>query len=154
VSRLFFALSTAAIAVPFFLFLYIETGHVYSMEVQAKGLVQHVPQGGRIISTLFPMQRSRVFSHHVGARACIGHCFVIDNYEAGTNQFRLRGNAGNRFVTTDPGVTSAMMGGIYTVRPEDLPLWQLFQCGPSEVDLCLRPLKAGPLQGTADRPQR
>lgn len=80
------------------------------------------------------------------ARACIGHCFVVDNYEAASGQFRLRASPGNRIVAADTETTNRMMLGTYRVRTEDLPLWQIFQCGPWEIDLCLRPLQPGTLQ--------
>jgi hypothetical protein len=146
-TRVVFASCTGGIALVFFGLLFVDTGHVYLMEREAQGLIQHVPRDGRVISTLFPLQGSRVLSHHVADRACIGHCFVVSNYEAATKQFRLRANIGNRIVSADPMSVDEMMVGTYVVKPEDLPVWHIFQCGPSEIDLCLRPLKPGPLNG-------
>lgn len=146
-SRVILGCLTGGVAVTFFWLLFLDTGHEYSMEREAQALVQHVPQDGRVISTLFPLRSARVLSHHVAARACIGHCFLLDNYEASTKQFRLRANAGNRIVSDDARSADEMISGTYVVKPEDLPVWHLFQCGPSEIDLCLRPLKPGPLNG-------
>lgn len=146
-SRTLFTLLSGGIALTFFGFLYVDTGHVYAMEREAQSLLTHVPREGRVISTLFPLHGSRVMSHHVVARACIGHCFVIDNYEAATKQFRLRANPGNQVVAADAIDTDQMLMGTYVVKPEDLPAWHIFQCGPADIDLCLRPLKAGPLNG-------
>ena len=143
--RWLFGIATALSSLVFFVFLFFDSGHIYAMELQAKRLMRTVPPGGRVISTLFPLGGSRLFSHQVTARACIGRCFVIDNYEAATGQFRLRASAGNKIVESDPRITNAMMSGDYEVQPEDLPLWEIFQCGPSEVDLCLGQLKPGPL---------
>ena len=144
-SRRIFGASTTAIALAFFSLLYEDTGKTFAMERQAQTLINHVPQGARIISTLAPLSGSGVFSLHVVARACIQRCFVIDNYEAGSGQFRLRATAGNRILAADTRSTNEMMMGSYDVKPEDLPLWQIFQCGPSDIDLCLRPLRAGPM---------
>lgn len=146
-SRVILGCLTGGIALVFFWLLFLDTGRVYSMEQEAQGLIQHVPQDGRVMSTLFPLQGARVLSHHVADRACIGHCFVLDNYEASTRQFRLRARVGNRIVSEDARSADEMMRGTYVVKTDDLPVWQLFQCGPSEIDLCLRPLKPGPLNG-------
>jgi hypothetical protein len=36
-----------------------------------------------------------------------------------------------------------MEDGEYTVQPEDLPVFQVYQCSPSGADLCIRALQAG-----------
>ncbi len=33
--------------------------------------------------------------------------------------------------------------GYYVVRPEDLPAYQVYQCGAKFTDLCIRKLEAG-----------
>jgi hypothetical protein len=143
--RLVFASLTTIIAICYFSFLYRDTGKIYAMEHQAEALTAQIPKEGRVIATIFPFRGSHVFIHHVVDRACIGRCFVIDNYEPASGQFRLRANPGNRVAASNSDDTNAMMLGDYVVTSEALPLWQIFQCGPWEIDLCLRPLKAGPL---------
>ena len=66
-------------------------------------------------------------------------------HEASSKQFRLRATPKNRFAETAPLNAAHMMIGDYVVQNDDLPLWQIFQCGPAETDLCLRPIHAGPL---------
>jgi hypothetical protein len=141
---LFFAF-TAVIAVCFFVLVYGDTGKAWAMEQQAEKLVALVPNQGRVISTIFPFRGSRVFVHHVVDRACVGHCFVIDNYEPASGQFRLRATPANTMAAASSDDTNRMMLGIYVVKPSDLPVWQILQCGPREIDLCLRSLRAGPL---------
>jgi hypothetical protein len=54
----------------------------------------------------------------------------------------LRAAPKKRFVAAAT-LDAAHMIGDYVVQNEDLPLWQIFQCGPAEADLCLRPIHAG-----------
>jgi len=142
---LFFAL-TAVIAVCYFVLMYGDTGKAWAMEQQAEKLVALVPNQGRVISTIFPFRGSSVFVHHVVDRACVGHCFVIDNYEPASGQFRLRATPASTMAAASSEDTNRMMLGIYVVKASDLPAWQILQCGPREIDLCLRPLQAGPLR--------
>jgi hypothetical protein len=138
-----FGVLTGAVAIVYFVFMYPDAARTYAMEKQAEALVASLPQGARVVSTLFPFRGSPFFVHHVVDRACIGHCFSVDNYEAYSRQFRIRATAGNRIVSADPAQANHMMMGDYVVLPSDLPLWQIFRCGPAATDLCLRPLHAG-----------
>lgn len=144
--RLFFALFSGVVALIFFGLAYRDAAKTYALEKQADFLVSQVPQDARIVTTIYPFRGFRIFVHHVADRACIGHCFNIDNYEPSTGQFRLRENPGNR-IAANWADANHMMIGDYIVHPDDLPLWQIFQCGPTEVDLCLRPLRPGSLRG-------
>jgi hypothetical protein len=143
--HLIFSAVLACISAAFFVLVYQDASRTYGMEQQADLLVAKLPQDARVITTIFPFRDSRIFTHHVMDRACIAHCFNIENYEASSKQFRLRATPKNRFVETAPLNAAHMMIGDYVVQNEDLPLWQIFQCGPAETDLCLRPIHAGPL---------
>jgi hypothetical protein len=149
-SRLLFGILSAAIAVAYFTLMYQDAVKTYALERQAEALVAKIPQGSRIITTIYPFRGFRIFVHHVMDRACIGRCFNIDNYEPSSNAFRLRATAGNRLVADSEADANHMMLGDYVVRPEDLPVWQVLQCGPREIDLCLRPLHPGPLRNISD----
>ncbi len=140
-----FAVVLACIAAVFFVLVYQDASRTYAMEEQADMLVAKLPQDARVITTIFPFRDSRIFTHHVMDRACITHCFNIGNYEASSKQFRLRASPKNRFVAAATLDAAHMMIGDYVVQSDDLPLWQIFQCGPAEADLCLRPIHAGPL---------
>jgi len=143
--RILFGLLSCGIALAYFALVYQSAAKTYAMEKQAEVLVARVPQNSRIMSTIYPFRGFRVFVHHVADRACIGRCFNVDNYEPASAAFRLRANPLNRIVTASMEDSNHMMLGDYIVRPEDLPLWQIFQCGPTEVDLCLRPVHPGSL---------
>ncbi len=143
--RLLFAVLTSGIALAYFTLVYQDAARTFVMEKQADILVAKLPQNARVLTTIFPFRDSRIFNHHVVDRACIGRCFVISNSEPASTQFRLRAAPGNRLAVAKREDTSHMMLGDYFVQPEDLPLWQVFQCGPTAVDLCLRPVRAGSL---------
>ena len=141
--RVLLASLTGVLALCYFAVLYTDTDKTYAMENQAASLVTQLPPDAHVVATIFPFRGSRVFVHHVVDRACIGKCFVVDNYEPASGQFRLRARPGSLLADSSSQDTNRMMLGIYTVRAEELPLWQIFQCGPWEIDLCLRPLQAG-----------
>ena len=143
--RVLFGVLTGCIAAAYFTLVYQDAARTYAMEKQAEVLVAKLPQGARVLTTIYPFRDFRIFTHHVMDRACLGRCFNIDNYEPASAQFRLRAAPGNRIVAAKGEDASHMMLGDYVVQGEDLPLWQVFQCGPTEVDLCLRPVHAGPL---------
>lgn len=148
--RMLFGILSAAIAVCYFTLVYQDAAKTNALEKQAETLVARVPEHARIITTIFPFRDFRVFVHHVTDRACIGRCFIIDNYEPASTQFRLRATPGNRFVEADDTKMNDMQLGRYVVQANDLPVWQIFQCGPTDVDLCLRPLRPGSLRDNTD----
>jgi hypothetical protein len=143
--RILLAALTGGIAIAYFTLVYQDAARTYAMEKQADTLVAKLPQNARVLTTIFPFRGSRIFNHHVVDRACIGWCFNISNSEAASMQFRIRAAPGSRLAAAKRDDTSHMMLGDYVVQAEDLPLWQIFQCGPTEVDLCLRPVHAGSL---------
>jgi len=134
---------SAAIAAVFFSFLYQDTSLVDKMESQIVQLVSGLPPDQRVMATIFPPPGSRVLIQHIIDRACIGRCFSYGNYEPGAGLFRVRALAGNPLVVTDYHLAVAMERGQYVVRPEDLPLYQVYQCSPSGRELCIRSLEAG-----------
>ena len=144
--RVLFGVLGGVVALAYFVLVYQDAAKTYRLETNAQALVARVPLGARMVTTIYPFRGFRIFVHHVVDRACIGKCFNVDNYEPSSNAFRLRANAGNRIVAASEADANHMMIGDYLVRAEDLPLWQIFQCGPKEIDLCLRPLSVGPMK--------
>jgi hypothetical protein len=142
-------LGLTVLAIVFFVFQYQDTGALNHMEEQAERLVAPLPYGHRVIQTMWPGNDSRIwFIGHLVERSCIGKCFVYSNYEAATLQFRLRAQPGNPIVTASSEDSFKMEGGRYTVRPEDLPISQIYQCGETDLfKLCIRDLAAGEVNG-------
>ncbi|MGB0035025.1 MAG: hypothetical protein WBP79_06085 [Candidatus Acidiferrales bacterium] len=132
-----------AIAAIFFSFVYQDTATINRMEVQVESLVHTLPPGQRVMATILPLPGSRVLIQHMVDHACIGYCFSYGNYEAASGQFRVRARPNNPFVMTQPQDTGSMEEGTYTVQPQDLPVWQIYQCSMTQTDLCIRPLAAG-----------
>jgi hypothetical protein len=135
--------ATAAIALLFFAFLYQDTARVDRMEQQVVQLVSQLPANQRVMATIEKPEDSRVLLQHIVDRACIARCFSYGNYEPSTGLFRVRARPGNPYVMSSYDDAVDMEDGDYTVEPEDLPAYQIFQCSPSGSDLCIRPLAAG-----------
>jgi len=55
----------------------------------------------------------------------------------------VRGTPGNPYVIPDYGTVADIERGTYVVQPQDLPVYQVYQCTETGVDLCIRPLAAG-----------
>lgn len=134
-------------AVIFFFFLYRDTGTLNSMENQTEHYETLLPPGRRVIATIWPFPGSRIHDYHLVDRPCIGHCFSYGNYEPATEQFRVRAAPGNTIVAADPQTVAAMRFGAYVVQPQDLPMFQMFQCKLDMVGLCMRELAAGETNG-------
>ena len=142
-------LALATLASVFFVFEYQDTGALNCMEEQAEHLVAPLPYGHRVMQTMWPGNNSSIwFIGHMVERACIGKCFVYSNYEAATLQFRIRALPGNPIVTASSEDSLHMEEGRYTVRPEDLPISQIYQCDEADLTkLCIRDLGAGEVNG-------
>jgi len=132
-----------AIALVFFLFLYRDTAVINQMESSVERLVHTIPRDQRVMATIATFPGSRVLIQHIVDRACIGHCFSYGNYEPATQQFRVRAQLGNHYVMANDRDAAAMEEGFYSVRPQDLPAWQIYQCSIAGTDLCIRPLGPG-----------
>ncbi len=143
VPRKWHLIAFATTAVVFFAFLYQDTGKMDRMEAQLEKLVRTIPPNQRVLGTIQSLPGSRILIQHMLERACVGYCFSYGNYEAASQQFRVRADQGNPYVMTYFGDTSDMEDGAYEVKPEDLPAWQVYQCSESGTDLCIAPLRAG-----------
>ncbi len=148
--RAWHAAAVSICALVFFVWMYQDTGRVNRMEEQAEGLVNGLPQGTRVIQTIFVPPGCRISAAHILDQACIGRCFAYANYEPASRQFRIRAKPDNAIVAATPERSEAMRQGMYVVRPEDLPLVEIYQCDKSDLSrLCVRDLAAGELNGQA-----
>ena len=144
-SRLLIAIFTGVIALAYFGLLFEDTSKADAMETRAESLVRQLPQGAHIIVTFLPLSNLRIFAHHIVDRACVGHCFVLDNYEPASGQFRVRANTGTRIAQADSKIVEQMMDGNYVATKYDLPAWLISECGFEDKNLCLQPLESGAL---------
>lgn len=134
---------SAAIAALFFSFVYQDTAAINKMEAQIVQLVRELPPRQRVMGTILPPPDSRVMIQHILDRACIGHCFDYGNYEPSAEVFRVRATPGNPYVLSDYDEATSMEEGEYTVQPEDLPVFQIYQCSLDGAKLCIHALEAG-----------
>jgi len=139
------------IAACYFVLLYRDTGDLNGMEDQAAQLARKLPEGSRVIAVL-EWPKSSVVTHHLVDRACIGHCFSYANYEPPSGQFRLRATGPSPIVMDHPAASAAVEQGKLIVRAEDLPLYELYQCG-SRTKLCIHELQEGESNGQVVREQ-
>jgi hypothetical protein len=136
-------------AVIFFAFLYGDTGTLNEMEDQVETMTKTLPYGRRVIETINAPPDSRVpFIDHIVDRACIGRCFAYANYEPASGQFRIRARPDSPLATDSVDFSQAMEDGKYVVRPQDLPMIQIDQCGGNDLTrLCMHDLSAGEKNG-------
>jgi hypothetical protein len=138
-----------ACAIFFFTFLYTDTLDLNRMESSAEQIVDGLPFGTRVITTVWAPPDSRVsFIGHIVDRACIGHCFSYANYEPSSGQFRVRVHPGSPVVSASDDDTEDMQAGEYEVQEEDLPVMEIFQCDEKDLTkLCVRLLTSGEKNG-------
>ena len=144
-------------ALVFFVWTYQDTGILNEIEHQAETLVSGLPYGRRVTSTVIPPPDWRLpIVNHSLDRACIAKCFAYGNYEPSTAQFRIRVHRGSPVVTDSVEDHLEMQSGFYTVRREDLPMNQIYQCDEKNLTkLCIRDLSAGEQNGSVGyRPPR
>jgi len=138
-----------ACAATFFVFLYQDSGFLDRVERNADSITHELPFGTRVASSVYAPPGYRTLYMHLMDRSCIGHCFMVSNYEPSTLKFRVRVDAnGSPVVASTVDDSEALQFGNYEVQEEDLPLKQIYQCDNSDLTrLCIRDLAAGELNG-------
>jgi hypothetical protein len=134
----------------FFLFLYQNTGTMNRMENQADALVRTLPAGERVlnyVSDVAQLPGGRITNEHLVERACIGRCFIYNDYEPLTGQFRIRVRSENGTEMRTQPMYDQSRKGKYVVAERDLPLAEIYQCVPGGTDLCMCELVAGQENG-------
>ena len=143
--HLAFCLACAAV---FFAFIYQDAAFLNRMEASAESVTRQLPFGTRTLSTIFAPNTYRTIYLHIPDRACIGHCFLVSNYEPSTRQFRVRVQQGSPVVTASVDDSEDMQSGTYDVQDEDLPLKQMYQCDARDLTrICLRDLSSDEQNG-------
>jgi hypothetical protein len=134
----------ATIAILFFSFLYRDTAKVNYIEEQAEAYVRLLPPGQRVIAPLQSFPGDPISIYHIVDDACIDHCFSYANYEPSSGQFHVRVQSENPFVMADlDEANAASQGRRYIVKPQDFPLYEIYQCNGSLTQLCIRALRVG-----------
>jgi hypothetical protein len=117
--------SMAAVMVAFFGFLYHDESALNAFEGRMQRLVMRLPPGQRIVSGANdPSLRVNAMAHMID-RVCIGRCYSYANYEPSTWQFRVRAVAPNPYVASSYADSFRLQTGQYTVKPSDLPLYEV-----------------------------
>jgi hypothetical protein len=137
-------------AVIFFSFLYTDMRQLNKVEARVDELLRSIPPGQRVMALIY-YPRSRISEqHHLLDRECIGRCWSYSDYEPSSGHFRILGSGPSPYLMTGPKDVDDVLHGRYTVRKEDLPLYQIYACGPRETDLCIRDLQEGERNGAID----
>lgn len=140
-ARFWHFLFSGVCALVFFAFLYQDTAFLNRMEANMRRITEQLPFGTRTLATIFAPNDYRTIYLHLPDRACIGHCFLVSNYEPSTRQFRVRVQQGSPVVTASVDDSEDMQSGTYDVQDEDLPLKQIYQCQASDLtQICIRDL--------------
>jgi hypothetical protein len=140
-SRQWHLFAFSVLAVVFFTFVYQDTALLNRMEDNTRRVTEQLPFGMRTVSTIFAPNDYRTIYLHIPDRACIGHCFLVSNYEPSTKQFRVRVQQGSPVVTASVDDSEDMQSGTYDVQEEDLPLKQIYQCDARDLtQICIRDL--------------
>ncbi|MGA2436310.1 MAG: hypothetical protein ABSG25_13620, partial [Bryobacteraceae bacterium] len=100
-----------------------------------------LPPGQRVVSAVASRGIRLDPLGHLLDRPCAGRCFNYANYEPSTGQFRLRAIEENRIVFDKYRDSYDLQKGQYTVKSRDLPLYEVYACGPQRF--CLRMLRLG-----------
>jgi hypothetical protein len=128
----------------FFSFIYVDTRALNHVEGLMEQSVAQIPAGSRVVSALCDDRGDVNLLAHAMDRVCIGHCFSYANYEPSTAQFRIRADSENPVVMPEYRDSGALQEGTYVVKPNDVPLYQIYLRGRY---LDTRMLKAGDVTG-------
>jgi hypothetical protein len=93
-----YGLVLGVVALVFFVFLYSDARAINKLEQKLDALVSKLPPDQRVIGLLRYPPNSGFDESMLLDRACIGKCFSFGNYEASTQQFRVRAAPGNSIV--------------------------------------------------------
>ena len=143
---------SAAMAVAFFAFLFVDCRAYNNIEADVARVVATAPDGSRVVASVVDQGVRLNALSHVADRACIGHCFSYANYEAPTKQFRIRLQQGNKVNVPSVAASRAIENGDYVVTTADDPIYAVCGCNSADRALCLRTLHAGDRVCSVRRP--
>ena len=136
------------LAAAYFTLLWGDSRKLNALEDRMEALVARLPARQRVVGAVCPTGGRVLSTAHLVDRVCLGRCYSYANYEPSTGQFRVRALKDNPVVVSSYRDASELQIGTYRVRQRDLPLFQVYPCGPSGRDFCVRQLAAGEVTGT------
>jgi hypothetical protein len=142
-----YGLVLGAVAILFFSFLYFDTRAINRLEQKVNTLVSTLPQNQRVIGELRYPPSSGFDESMLLDRACIGKCFSFGNYEAATEQFRVRARPGNSIVawakeSSTQSRASGQAQQFFSSQPE-ATLYFIYPCRNQVTDVCMECLTQG-----------
>jgi hypothetical protein len=139
-----------AVAAAYFICLWKDTRELNALEDRMELAVGHLPARQRVVSAVCRSgERLCWATAHLIDRVCIDRCYSYANYEPSTGQFRVRALQDNPVVVSSYGDSWELQNGTYRVRPRDLPLFQVYTCGPLGDAFCVRELAVGEVAAVA-----
>jgi hypothetical protein len=142
------------LAALYFVLLYQDQRVENQIEAKVTQLVTQLPPRQRVSALLpYPGVVGEADVDSIVDRACVGRCFSYGDFEPSSQQFRIRVAGDNAFVLASERDVRNMEAGTYIVQRRDLPLYQIYRCGPGPTDLSIRPLAAGDLNGEPTKPR-
>jgi hypothetical protein len=137
----------------FFVVAYQDEHALARLEAKVDQLVSQLPPLQRVAAQLHYPGIEDGFTEDILDRACVGRCYSYGNYEAPSLQFRIRAQTVNPFILANVEDSNHLEQGTYRVQLRDLPLHQIYPCGPAITQLCMRDLKVGELNGVVPKLQ-
>jgi hypothetical protein len=142
---------SAVAAALFFSFVFVDARALNQLEGRLNAVAGGLPPHQRAVSALCePGSRFDPLGHMLD-RVCAGRCFSYANYEPSTDAFRVRASPANGVVVAEYGDSYALQTGAYTVREQDLPLYEVYFCREDSKEVCIRALRAGDGSGRTCR---
>ena len=117
----------AILAAVLFSFIGIDWRALNRLEDHLERAVASLPPGQRVVNTVSGANAAFNPIVHLIDRVCIRRCFSFANYEASTANFRVRALGPNPIVIDNYADSFALQSGGYVVKPDDFPLYGLFQ---------------------------
>ncbi len=135
------------LAVVYFSFLYTDTARFDRLAAKTERAVQQFSSPPRVIQNVL-FTNNNLFTVRFIEQACIQHCWIVNNYEILSGQFRIRAHPGSPYTLRSEDWV-LLDHGLYRVKAEDLPLKEIHRCGPAMEDVCIGDLREGDLTGEA-----
>lgn len=123
----------AALCVLSLVSMYGEARRAHQIEERLLTTVEALPPATRVVTRVTDLGARTPLTLHLAERACIGRCFVINNYEPATGHFRIRVRPDSYIAIADRGRLEALDDPGYRLREEDLPL-VILHSSPNRCD--------------------